>query len=125
VGINVKKVRLITCGCGSLLQAFAGIIGGTYLAVGSALIGPPYLLAIIAGAFIGGISLAGGKGSPFGAILGGFTIYLIENIISILAISAFWKEVVTGCFCFFSLYLIFYIDDELPFYDRIFDQSFK
>jgi ribose transport system permease protein len=100
VGINVKAIRLIACGFGSFLQAFAGIIVGSYLAQGSALIGPPYLLAIIAGAFIGGVSLAGGEGSPFGAILGGFTIYMIENIIVILAISAFWKEIVTGLFLF-------------------------
>ena len=101
VGINVKRVRLIACGCGSFLQAFAGIIVGSYLAQGSVLIGPPYLLPILAGAFIGGISLAGGEGSPFAAILGGFTVYLIENIIVILAVSAFWKEVVTGFFLFF------------------------
>jgi ABC-type xylose transport system permease subunit len=91
---------LIACGFGSFLQDFSGIIVGSYLAQGSALIGPPYLLAIIAGAFIGGVSLAGGEGSPFGAILGGFTIYMIENIIVILAISAFWKEIVTGLFLF-------------------------
>ncbi len=108
VGINVKKVRLIACASGSLLQAFAGIIVGSYLAVGSVLIGPPYLLPILAGAFIGGISLAGGEGSPFGAILGGFTVYLIENIIVILAISAFWKEVAIGCFLLFFVIFDFY-----------------
>lgn len=108
VGINVKKVRLIACWSGSLLQAFAGIIIGSYLGVGSVLIGPPYLLPILAGAFIGGISLAGGEGSPFGAILGGFTVYLIENIIVILAISAFWKEVVIGCFLLFFVIFDFY-----------------
>jgi ribose transport system permease protein len=108
VGINVRKVRLITCCCGSLLQAFSGIIIGSYLAVGSVLIGPPYLLPILAGAFIGGISLAGGEGSPFGAIIGGFTVYLIENIIVVLAIAAFWKEVATGCFLFFFVLYDFY-----------------
>jgi len=108
VGINIRKVRIIACCCGSILQAFSGIIVGSYLAVGSVLIGPPYLLPILAGAFIGGISLAGGEGSPFGAIIGGFTVYLIENIIVVLAISAFWKEVATGCFLFFFVLYDFY-----------------
>jgi ribose/xylose/arabinose/galactoside ABC-type transport system permease subunit len=94
-------VRLVACAAGSTIQAFAGIIVGSYLDEGSVLIGPPYLLNIIAGAFIGGISLAGGEGSPYGAILGGFTVYLIENIIVILNISAFWKEVVIGLFLLF------------------------
>ena len=108
VGINVRKVRLIACCSGSLLQSFAGIIVGSYLAVGSVLIGPPYLLPILAGAFIGGISLAGGEGSPFGAILGGFSVYLIENIIVVLAISAFWKEIAIGSFLFFFVIFDFY-----------------
>jgi ribose transport system permease protein len=105
VGVNVKKVRLIALGSGSLLQAFVGIIIGSYLAVGSVLIGPAYLLPILAGAFIGGISLAGGEGTPFGAILGGFTVYLMENIIVALAIEAFWKEVVVGlCLIVFVIF---------------------
>ncbi len=107
-GVLVHRVRLLACGAGSLLQAFAGILVGSYLDVGSVLIGPPYLLNIIAGAFIGGVSLAGGEGSPFGAILGGFTVYLIENIIVILAVSAFWKEVVIGLFLLFFVVFEFY-----------------
>jgi ribose/xylose/arabinose/galactoside ABC-type transport system permease subunit len=107
-GVLVHRVRLIACGAGSLVQAFSGILIGSYLDVGSVQIGPPYLLNIIAGAFIGGISLAGGEGSPFGAVLGGFTVYLIENIIVILAISAFWKEVVIGLFLLFFVVFEFY-----------------
>ena len=91
-----------------MIQAFVGIIIGAYLSVGSVLIGPSYLLPILAGAFIGGISLAGGEGSPFGAVLGGFVVYLIENIIVVLAVSAFWKEVATGLFLFFFVLFDFY-----------------
>ena len=107
-GVNVHRIRLMACAAGSLIQAFAAILIGSYLDVGSVQIGPPYLLNIIAGAFIGGISLAGGEGSPFGAVLGGFTVYLIENIIVILAISAFWKEVVIGLFLLFFVVFEFY-----------------
>jgi ribose transport system permease protein len=100
-GINVHRVRLLACMFGTLIQAFVGILVGSYLDEGSVLIGPPYLLYIIAGAFIGGISLAGGEGSPFGAILGGFTVYMIQDVIVILAVSAFWQEVVIGLFLLF------------------------
>jgi ribose transport system permease protein len=100
-GINVHRVRLLACMFGALIQAFVGILVGSYLDEGSVLIGPPYLLYIIAGAFIGGISLAGGEGSPFGAILGGFTVYMIQDVIVILAVSAFWQEVVIGLFLLF------------------------
>ncbi|MHB8280322.1 MAG: ABC transporter permease, partial [Candidatus Humimicrobiaceae bacterium] len=37
VGVNIKKVRLITYSFGSMLQAFAGVIIGSYLSVGSVL----------------------------------------------------------------------------------------
>jgi ribose transport system permease protein len=107
VGIKVKRVRLLACSLGSLIQAFAGVIIGAYLDNGSVLIGPPYLLNILAGAFMGGISLAGGEGSPFGAVLGGFTVYLIENMIVILNVSAFWKEVVIGLFLLFFVVVEF------------------
>ncbi|HVO38286.1 MAG TPA: ABC transporter permease [Spirochaetia bacterium] len=107
-GVLVPRVRLIACAVGSLIQAFSAILIGSYLDVGSVQIGPAYLLNIIAGAFIGGISLAGGEGSPFGAILGGFTVYLIENIIVILNVSAFWKEVVIGLFLIFFVVFEFY-----------------
>ncbi len=97
-GINVKKVRLIAFATGSLLQAFVGIILSSYTGIASCLIGPAYLLPVIGGAFVGGISLAGGEGSPFGAIIGGFAVYLIRNILVVLNISVFWVDIVTGLF---------------------------
>ena len=96
MGINVKKVRYIAFSTGSALVAFSGVLMGSTMGTGSHLTGPGELLPILAGAFIGGISLLGGEGSPVGAILGGFMIYAIENIIVTLRISPFWKEVVTG-----------------------------
>lgn len=108
MGINVKKVRLIAFTTGSLIQAFVGIILSSYMAIGSPLVGPGYLLPVIAGAFIGGISLAGGEGSPFGAIIGGFAVYLIQNIIIVLAISVFWTEIVTGLFLVLFISYDFY-----------------
>ncbi len=98
VGVNVRKVRVIALAVGSMLQAFAGILSGSYVAEGSILIGPENLLPTLAGAFIGGVSLAGGEGSPFGAVLGGFMIYSIENIIVTLNVGAFWNDVVLGLF---------------------------
>ena len=108
MGINIKKVRLIAFAIGSLIPAFVGIILSSYLAIGSALVGPGYLLPVIAGAFIGGISLAGGEGSPFGAIIGGFAVYLIQNIIIVLAISVFWTEIATGLFLLLFISYDFY-----------------
>jgi ribose transport system permease protein len=96
MGVNVNKVRYLAFAVGSALQAFTGILMGSVMAEGSHLIGPGELLPILAGAFIGGISLSGGEGSPIGAILGGIMIYSIENIIVTLNISPFWKDVVTG-----------------------------
>ena len=96
MGINTKKVRYVAFSTGSALVAFSGVLMGSIMGTGSHLTGPGELLPILAGAFIGGISLLGGEGSPIGAILGGFMIYAIENIIVTLGISPFWKEIVTG-----------------------------
>jgi ribose transport system permease protein len=96
MGINVKKVRYIVFSTGSALIAFSGVLMGSMMGTGSHLTGPEEVLPILAGAFIGGISLLGGEGSPIGAILGGLMIYAIENIVVALNISPFWKDVVTG-----------------------------
>ena len=86
----------IAFSAGSALAAFSGVLMGSIMGTGSHLTGPGELLPILAGSFIGGISLLGGEGSPIGAILGGFMIYAIENIIVTLNISPFWKDVITG-----------------------------
>ena len=61
-------------------------------------IGDPFTLKIVAACALGGTSLAGGKGSELGTILGVFTVAIIENGMNFIGVDAYWQNVVFGIF---------------------------
>lgn len=40
--------------------------------------------------------MSGGRGTIIGALIGGCFMGVVENAITILAISAYWEQVITG-----------------------------
>ena len=46
---------------------------------------------------LGGTPVGGGRGGLVGALLGATCIYLIQNLLSGLEVSAQWLDVVYGC----------------------------
>ena len=97
MGINVKRMSIIAFGIGSALAATAG-----------ALISPTYYIYPQVGsiftlkAFV--ITVLGGMGSIFGAILGGVLIGMTESIGGVYLGSG-WKDVIV--FILFLLVLLF------------------
>ncbi|NWG75983.1 MAG: ABC transporter permease, partial [Rubrivivax sp.] len=53
-------------------------------------------LQVLAASVIGGASLTGGEGTVLGAFLGVFFVQIISNAMTILAVSIYWQQVVTG-----------------------------
>jgi len=53
-------------------------------------------LTVIAAAVIGGVSLFGGSGTPFGAVLGAVLLTELENILALLKISIFAQQTLQG-----------------------------
>ena len=49
--------------------------------LGNARLGQTYTLTSVAAVVIGGISLAGGRGSPWGALIGAVVLGIIANVI--------------------------------------------
>jgi len=47
---------------------------------------------------LGGTSLAGGKGSELGTILGVFTVAIIENGMNFIGVNAYYQNIVFGIF---------------------------
>jgi ribose transport system permease protein len=95
-GINANRVKLWVYGISGLLGGLAGIYLTALMNSGDPLFGQSYILDSIAVTVIGGTSLAGGVGGILG-ILGGAYIYqLINNILNLLAVSAFYQFVAKG-----------------------------
>lgn len=79
-GINVKRVRVITFIIANALGAIAGIFAAVRVLSVSASSGSTDLvLSAVAACIIGGVSLFGGRGNPWAALLGAFVIGTVNN----------------------------------------------
>jgi D-xylose transport system permease protein len=96
-GIHVDGIRItVFCLC-SLLAACGGVMGASrLLAVNQSSGGSDLLLNSIAAAVIGGVSLFGGRGSPWAALLGALVIGSISNGMDLLALASSVKFMITG-----------------------------
>ena len=81
-GVNVTAVKIISYTLGGLFAGVGGIALTAFLQVSIANLGTTYALLGVAGAVLGGVSLLGGRGSMFGALLGGLAIYLIQQLLT-------------------------------------------
>lgn len=82
----------------SVMAGLAGLLLAARLGVGSPTIGTQggYDLLSIAAVVLGGTLLAGGKGSLVGTLGGVLIFAMIDNIMSVLQINPFLKDVVRG-----------------------------
>lgn len=95
-GINVRLQKtLIYTVCG-LLTGLAGALQFSYLRVGDPTAAVGKELDIIASVVIGGGSLAGGRGSVLGTIIGAFVMGVLRNGCDIYGIPNSWQEVFIG-----------------------------
>jgi D-xylose transport system permease protein len=96
-GIRVTRVRTIVFMLGSLMAAFGGVMAASrLLAVNQSSGGGDLLLMSIAGPVVAGVSLFGGRGSVWGALLGGLVIVSISNGMDLLSLETSVKYMVTG-----------------------------
>jgi D-xylose transport system permease protein len=96
-GIRTARVKTIVFVLGSTLAAFGGVLAAArLLAVNQSSGGGDFLLLAIAGPVIAGVSLFGGRGSVWGALLGALVIGSINNGMDLLGYQSSTKFMVTG-----------------------------
>jgi len=95
-GINVDKV----VGIAFLLAAFTATVGGLTVTslsrVGAWYNGAGYDFRAVTAVVIGGMTLAGGRGSIIGVMGGAFVIGLMNNIMTLLGIGTFSQDMIRG-----------------------------
>lgn len=104
-GINTKKFTLLAHVLSSCLAGMAGIIMTSRVGAAEPTAGDGYETYAIAACIIGGTSFFGGKGKPFGVLLGGILIGTIFNGLSILNVSSFYQKIALGALIIFALAL--------------------
>ena len=104
-GINTKRFTLLAHILSSTLAGIAGIIMTARVGAAEPTAGDGYETYAIAACIIGGTSSFGGKGKPFGVLLGGILIGTIFNGLSILNVSSFYQKIALGALIIFALAL--------------------
>jgi ribose transport system permease protein len=89
----VKVGAYAICG---LFTAVGALAMTALIGSGDARIGAPLTLTAIAGAALGGTSLAGGRGGVLGALAGGFAVYLVQNALTVSHVSDFYVTFAYG-----------------------------
>lgn len=104
-GINVDKYKTIAyamCGIGA---AMAGLVTMARLGTGEPSAGVGYETMAIAAAAIGGTSLAGGKGSMAGTVLGAFTLSALRIGLIVIGMDTFYQYIAIGLIILVATYI--------------------
>lgn len=95
-GTPVTQVRILAYAVTGLLVGFASLSLTALLGSADPNAGTQFTLLAIASVALGGVSLAGGRGGMFGAVLGSLNIFLIQNVLTFYNKSAFTEQLVYG-----------------------------
>jgi ribose transport system permease protein len=95
-GIHVERMQVAAFALMGLIAGLAGIVYASRIATATATVGVGAELKAIAAVILGGASLAGGKGTIWGAMLGVFFMALIQNVLIISRVSSEWQGIILG-----------------------------
>ncbi|GAB3534274.1 ribose ABC transporter permease RbsC [Arthrobacter tecti] len=95
-GVNVNRVRLGTFVISGLLAGAAGVLLASRLGAVQAFLGNGYEFTAIAGAVLGGVSLAGGRGSVWAAVVGGLLLATLQQGLRLNGVDPVYFSIVTG-----------------------------
>lgn len=95
-GIRVERSKTLVYVICGVLCAFCGIVVAGNLNSADASLGAGYETDVIAAVVIGGVSMNGGEGSIWGALIGAMIIGILKNAFILLKVSSYWQAVVIG-----------------------------
>ena len=104
-GLNVVRIKLTVYAVSGLCAGIAAVVMLGYYGSASSEAGKGYELDVIAAAVVGGASLAGGRGTMLGALLGALIIQLIGNGIIVLNVDQNYSQIIIGAIIVFAVVL--------------------
>ncbi|MFC3166054.1 ABC transporter permease [Ciceribacter thiooxidans] len=103
-GVNTDFWKTCVYSLSGGICGIAGLIIASRLNSAQPALGLGYELDAIAAVVIGGTSLAGGRGSILGTIIGAFIMSVLLNGLRILSVAQEWQTVVTGLIIILAVY---------------------
>jgi len=95
-GVRVEAVQASVYVIAALLASFSGIALAIVQGQGKADLAMGYELDVIASAVVGGASLAGGRGSVIGAVLGALIFGVLRNALPQIPGATFYDRLIVG-----------------------------
>ena len=104
-GVNVNFWKIVTYALGGLVCGIAGLLISSRLNSAQPALGQGYELDALAATVIGGTSLAGGRGTILGTLIGAFIMSVLTNGLRINGVPEEWQLVVTGIIIMIAVYV--------------------
>jgi simple sugar transport system permease protein len=95
-GVNVSRTKMVLFMISSMAAALAGIISSIRTSAANPNSGTGYELEVIAMVVIGGTSLAGGRGTIIGTVLGIFILRVMRNGIVLIGVPGLAYNIFIG-----------------------------
>jgi erythritol transport system permease protein len=99
-GVNVRRIKFTTYVISGAMAGLAGAILVAQLSLGRDDAGQGLEMDVITAVVLGGVSMAGGKGSLFGVIIAVIILGVIRNgmvqLQAAIGLSYYWRDVVSG-----------------------------
>ncbi|WP_136806673.1 ABC transporter permease [Desulfosediminicola flagellatus] len=96
VGINTKRRLFAVYAITGALAGLCGYLWVARFAIAYTEIALGFELLTVAACVIGGVGIAGGTGTVFGAVLGALFLGVLQNALPVMGISPFWQMAVSG-----------------------------
>jgi ribose transport system permease protein len=103
-GVNIDGWKIAIYSLAGGVCGVAGILIASRINSAQPSIGQGYELDAIAAVVIGGTSLAGGRGTMLGTMIGALIISVVANGLRILSVPQEWQIVVTGAIIIVAVY---------------------
>ena len=104
-GVDTRMWKTAIYAVGGAICGIAGLLISSRLNSAQPALGLGYELDAIAAVVIGGTSLAGGRGSILGTVIGALIMAVLLNGLRILSVAQEWQTVVTGIIIIAAVYL--------------------
>jgi ribose/xylose/arabinose/galactoside ABC-type transport system permease subunit len=95
-GVNVNRTKVFVYVLSGLITAAAGLFVAGRIGSGDPRVGTEFTMKSVTAAVVGGIAVTGGRGSVWGALLGSLMILIMQNILNLIEVTAYFQYVWVG-----------------------------
>jgi rhamnose transport system ATP-binding protein len=96
IGVRVQRRVIAAFACAGLLAGFDGALWASRYATIDARVASGFELTVIASVVVGGVGIRGGSGTILGIALGGLTLLVIRNGLTLVRVDPLWLQGVYG-----------------------------